>query len=73
MTCPISNTKEHIGGLAHSSVLEISQVMTAPNRKKYYARLFPKKQKQDDGDVIWWISGHVSLLKLEKYVEDDNL
>ncbi len=36
-------------------------------------RLFSKiKRKQDDGDVFWWILGHVSLLKLEKYVEDDN-
>ncbi len=30
------------------------------------------KQKQDDGDVFGWIFGHVSLLKLEKDVEDDN-
>ncbi len=73
MTWQISNTNEHVRGLAHSSVLEINQVMTAPNRKQYYARLFSKiKTKQDDGDVIWWISGHVSLLKLEKYVEDNN-
>ncbi len=54
-------------------MLEISQVVTAPNRKQYYAHLFSKiKTKQDDGDVIWWISGNVNLLKLEKYVEDDN-
>ncbi len=67
MTWPIFNTKEHVRGLAHSSVLEIGQVVTAPNRKQYYARLFPKiKTKQDDGDVFWWISGHVSLLKLGK-------
>ncbi len=73
MTWPISNIKECIRELAHSSVLEISQVVTAPNRKQYYACLFSKiKTIQDDGDVIWWISGHVSLLKLEKYVEDDN-
>ena len=30
------------------------------------------KTKQDDGDVFWSIFGHVSLLKVEKYVEDDN-
>ncbi len=73
MTLPISNTKECVRGLAHSSVLDISQIVTAPNRKQYYASLFSKiETKQDDGDVIWWISGHVSLLKLEKYVEDDN-
>ncbi len=28
--------------------------------------------KQDDGDVFEWIFGDVSLLKLEKVVEDDN-
>ncbi len=56
-----------------SLVLEISQVVTAPNRKEDYAILFSKIQtKQKDGDVFWWILGHVSLLKLEKYVEDDN-
>ncbi len=47
--------------------------MNAPNRKLYYTHLFSKiKTKQDDGDVFWWIFGHVSLLKPEKYVEDDN-
>ncbi len=56
-----------------SFVLEIGQVMTAPNRKQYYTPLFSKiKTKQDDGDVFWWILGHISLLKLQKYVEDDN-
>ncbi len=55
MTWPISNTKEHIRGLAHSSVLEISQVVTAPNRKQYYARLFSKiKTKQHDGMLSDW-------------------
>ncbi len=28
--------------------------------------------KQDDGDIFGWIFGHVSLLKLEKDVEDEN-
>ncbi len=56
-----------------SFVLEIGQVVTAPNSKQYYTPLFSKiKTKQDDGDVFWWILGHISLLKLEKYVEDDN-
>ncbi len=68
MTWPISNTKECVRGLAHSSVLEIGQDVTEPNRKQYYAHLFSKtkqnKTKWDDGDVFWWISGHVSLLKL---------
>ncbi len=73
MTWPISNTKERFRGLAHSSVLENGQDTTAPTRKQYYTHLFSKiKTKRDDGDVFWWISGHVSLLKLEKYVEDDN-
>ncbi len=73
MTWPISNTKERVRGLAHSSVLEIGQDVTVPNMKQYYARLLSKiKTKWDDGDVFWWISGHVSLLKLEKYVKDDN-
>ncbi len=68
-----SNTKECARPLTCSFVLEISHVVTAPNRKQYYTRLFSKiKIKQDDGDVFWWIIGHVSLLKLEKYVEDDN-
>ncbi len=40
---------------------------------RYYAHLFSKiKTKQDDGDAFRWISGHVSLSKLEIYVEDDN-
>ncbi len=57
----------------HYFVLEIGQVMTVSNRKQYYICLFSKiKTKQDDGDVFWWILGHVSLLKLEKYFEDDN-
>ncbi len=57
----------------HSFLLEIGQVVTAPNRKQYYTCLFSKiKTKQDDEDVFWWILGNVSLLKLEKYVEDDN-
>ncbi len=30
------------------------------------------KTKQDDGDVFWWMFGHVSLLKREKDVKDDN-
>ncbi len=30
------------------------------------------KTKQDDGDVFWWIFSYVNLLKLEKYVEDEN-
>ncbi len=47
MTWPISNTKERIRGLAHSSVLEIIQVMTAPNRKQYYTCLFSKITR-------WW-------------------
>ncbi len=47
--------------------------MTAPNRKQYDTHLFSKlKTKQDDGVVFWWIVGHVSLLKLEKFVENDN-
>ncbi len=72
-TWPISNTKECVRGLAHPFVLEIGQVMIAPNWKQYYARLFSKvKTKQDDEDAFWWIFGHVSLSKLEKYVEDDN-
>ncbi len=59
--------------MTHSFVLEIVEVMTAPNSKQYYASLFSQiKTKQDNGDVFWWILGHVSLLKLEKYVEDDN-
>ncbi len=45
----------------HSFVLEIGQVVTAPNHKQYYARLFSKiKTKQDDGDVFWWIFRHVA-------------
>ncbi len=56
-----------------SFVLEIGQVITAPNQKQYYTRLFSKiKTKQDDGDVFWWIFGNVSLLKLDKYAEDNN-
>ncbi len=45
----------------------------APKRNLYYWCLFSKiKQKQDDGDVFWWIFGHVSLLILEKKFEDAN-
>ncbi len=73
MTWLISNIKEYVSPLTHSFVLEIGQVVTEPNKKQYFARLFSKiKTKQNDGDVFWWILGHVSLLKLEKYVEDDN-
>ncbi len=56
-----------------SFVLEIGQVVTAPNRKQYYTHLLSKiKTKQDSEEVFRWILGHVSLLKLEKYIEDDN-
>ncbi len=56
-----------------SFVLEIGPFVNAPNPKQYYRRLFSKiKTKQEDGDVFCWLFGHVSLLKLEKYVEDDN-
>ncbi len=53
----------------YSFVLEISQDCTQPET----ASVLKKKPrtKQDDGDVFWWIFGHVSLLKLEKYIEDD--
>ncbi len=35
--------------------------------------LFSKhKTKWDNEDVIWWIFGHVSVLKFVKDVEDDN-
>ncbi len=38
-----------------------------------YHDLFSRfKTKQDDADVFWWIFSHVSLLKLEKDVKDDN-
>ncbi len=44
-----------------SFVFEICQVVTAPNRKQYYARLFSKiETKQDDGHVFRWIFGHVA-------------
>ncbi len=47
--------------------------MNAPNQTQYYTRLFSKiKTKQDDGDAFWRILGYISLLKLEKYVDDDN-
>ncbi len=50
-----------------------AQCTCAPNWNYYYCCLFSKlKTKQDDGDVFWWVFGHISLLKLEKYVEDDN-
>ncbi len=55
MTWPISNTKEHVRGLAHSSVLEISQVVTALNRKQYYACLCFKSISFPAGNnaIIW--------------------
>ncbi len=47
--------------------------MCVPNWNHYYGCLFSKMTtKQDDGDVFRWIFGYVSLLKLEKDVEDDN-
>ncbi len=45
----------------------------APNQNHYYCYLFSKiKTKQDDGNIFWWIFGHVSLLKFEKDAKDDN-
>ncbi len=47
--------------------------MCMPNENYYYGCLFSKMTtKQDKGDVFGWIFGNVSLLKLEKDVEDDN-
>ncbi len=47
--------------------------MHTPNQKQYYTISFQKsKQNKMMGDVFCWIFGHVSLLKLEKYVENEN-
>ncbi len=43
--------------------------MRAPNQNHYYACLFSKIKTKQDGHIFWWT---VSLLKLEKDVEDDN-
>ncbi len=54
--------------MLHKKVRQVTGAQCAPN-----CCLFSKiKTKPDDGNVSWWIFGNVSLLKLEKDVEDDN-
>ncbi len=60
------NTKECIRGLPHNAHACAKPETTLQHQ---FSKI---KIKQDDGDVFWWIFGHVSLLKLEKYVEDEN-